>query len=226
MNRFITKSLALVALVGGMTAFSTNRAEAALSMQLTSYNAANVQLATTGVINDNVAPDGAPALGAIVFNGSVGDWQLNVDTGIGFPLFANQPHLDLNYTALSATGAVGDYLVIDFTESAEAVAAPSISTHIGGTNNSTITSAFVRVNGVQTGSLGPFNAASFSASGSATGSLVAPYSLTQRIVITRNAAGTVNASGDFEVIPEPATLSLFGLGMAGVAALRRRRQGN
>ena len=81
MNRFITKSLMLVALVGALTAFSTSRAEAALSMQLTSYNAANVQLATTGVINDNVAPDASGALGAIVFNGAVGDWTLNVGAG-------------------------------------------------------------------------------------------------------------------------------------------------
>jgi hypothetical protein len=225
MNRFFTKGLVLVALVGAMAAYST-KAEAALSMTLTSYNAANVVLGTTGVINDNGAGDSAGGLlGVIVFAGAVGTWDINVDTGQGQPIFPDQPHLDLAYVTTSLTGAAGDYLVIDFTES-NAASSGGVSTHIGGTNNGTSTTAYLLVNGVIVDTLGPFAAGGAFAGSSSAAGATSPYSLTQRIVVTRTGTGVVNASGDFEVVPEPATLSLLGLGLAGLAGLRRRRQAN
>src|SRR5689334_1321017 len=124
MNRFFTKSLVLVALVGALTAFSTSRADAALSMTLTSYSAANVQLATSGAI--------AGVGGVAVFNGAVGSWVVNVDTGIGTPIFP-QPKMDLNYTTVG-TGGAGEYLVIDFTDTNVLVGSPGFGLTFGGTN--------------------------------------------------------------------------------------------
>jgi hypothetical protein len=224
MNRILTKSFALIALVGAFTLSAATKSEAALTMTLTTYNAANVQQQTTGVITDNSGLDSTAALGAVTFNGAIGAWIVNVDTGLGAPILPDQPHLDLNYLTAAPGAAVGDYLVIDFTDTAETAGAASIGMKIGGTNNGTTTSASVLVNGVQTGALGPFAGSPFSGTGSAAIGVATPYSLTQRIVITRVAGGTGNASGDFEIVPEPATMSLFGLGLAGVAALRRRRQ--
>ena len=126
MNRFFTKSLALVALVGAFTMFASP-AQAALSMQLNAYNSANVLLATTGVINDNGAGDAAGAqLGQIVFVGGVGNWQINVDNGQGDPLLLNQPHMDLTYSSTSNAGAVGDYLEIVFTQTNTMTSSPSL----------------------------------------------------------------------------------------------------
>ena len=229
MNRFFKKSIVLMALVGGV-ALSTDKAEAALTLQLTSYNAANVVLGTTGVIADQGAGDAASGtVGAVAFVGGVGNWQLNITGGIGSPVFPDQPHLDLGYNSSSAAAgsAAGDYIVADFTET-NAVSSGSggLSLHIGGTNNNTVTTAYLLVNNVVTQTLGAFATPSYSLDITAPAAS-SPYTLTQRVVIQRVAVGGANGSGDYEAknipdVPEPAMLSL--LGLAGAAVVRRRRQ--
>jgi hypothetical protein len=229
MKRMITKSLALVALVGAMTAYSTSKAEATLVAYICDDAACTGggDLAQT----DNVgAGDTDPFLGSILMSGVVGDYEftVNIAQNLG-------NGLDLNYTATNRTaGVTGDVWlwVVDngFTGPA------NISGILGGTHDGGSVTAYIcgGDDNTQTNpNDGPCTSASDSnptdtdislnhlASGGS-------YAFSIGVKINGLPAGSrlapTTATGDFRTtIPEPASMSLLGLGLAAIAAARRRR---
>jgi hypothetical protein len=217
MKRMITKSLALLALVGAMTAYSSGKAEAALSLNL-----CTVEFCTSGttiVVTDGGAGDANPEVGAITYvGGFAGFSAASVNSAFGVPEIgtADAPQLDLHF---SATGAGEGFLY--------AVQGPygapdpgKYALNFGGTTTGTVS-----VTGIVGDSLsdaqtvGPF-------SGPFSGSMLlthpAPYTQVIGVHITQGAGGA--STGDLHLVPvpEPLSLSLLGLGLAG-AAMRRRR---
>lgn len=188
------------------------------------------QGATVVTVVDEGAGDSLSGLeDAVLFSGTVGTFNLNVSTALAAPGQQTFPALmDLN----SINTGVGT-LVIEASKVFDTL--PSISNilaTIGGTLASNSTGSLlyeVLVDGVAVTDL-LFNGGGASAfSDEEFAEFVATddeYELTLRVTITHEPGSTVTSSFDAAaqtVVPEPATLALFGAGLLGLGVLRRRQ---
>jgi hypothetical protein len=222
----MVKVAGILAVALALAVVTASKAEATASLRLT-------QGASVVTIVDG---DGD---GEITFLGAVGLFTLNVTTGLTKPDSgsASSPRMILDSFSQSSGGGPGPRtLVIEFTDTSFAGPEPGLSMSI--TGNSPVAGASVTyqayfdagdgafVQGPIINQLGPFlGPGGFSQSANGAGPVVAvPYSLTQVVTIVHNGSGTQTTTFNAQLIPEPALLSLFGLGLAGfgIAAKRRR----
>ncbi|HVG54710.1 MAG TPA: PEP-CTERM sorting domain-containing protein [Vicinamibacterales bacterium] len=234
----LTKAFTLTALVAGLVLLPSAKAEAAFTAYICSVQ--NCSGGTVKFADDNSAADADPTPGAITLvGGSVGGMNVTVNTSQSHPALV-QPGMDLTFTASTNTGSPNGDVWFYATDNNFSVIAPLIASisatflqggsgtveafvYGGVNNNPGQTSPLLGTSGVLSGSNGSTVGTTFAAGFP----LVSPYSYTLGLHIIRTGAGST--TGNFGVsgtpIPEPATLSLLGLGLTGIgAAVRRRRK--
>ena len=192
--------------------------------------------ATEVTIIDGQAGDMNPAAGAITFVGPIGDWNINVSTGLGEPVLPAAT-MDLNSVHTSSAGTASTLQIL-LTQIHNSIIYPGWAMEFGGTstNVSSISySAYVDDDDrpffttSQIGStIGPFSSSPFQGVASGPVSVSDLYSLTQVLSITGNGSpGAFNmfsADAELSPVPEPASLLLFGSGLSGAAAWARRKR--
>jgi hypothetical protein len=216
----------------------TGRADAGFKMMLSdSLDGASVTIADNGLGDLN------PALGVITFSGTVGEFAINVTSGLSKPVLGSLslPQMDLNSLDTKLAGSAADTLTIKLTDTdfVPFSGLGTLTTTAGGTLAGSVTSmkvqAFLDPTNTEFGTPGPgaqltFSTSPFAGSNSVGfGPLAAPYSLTMVETITAGAgAGSISFDNHLFVTnaPEPASLTLLGLGALGLLGYgwRKRRQ--
>ena len=221
MKKFRMSGWLLPMMVMALVAFPLHSSHAAAMLELTDGT-------TTVSVTDGGAGDINPLAGVITYSGSIGNWLLNVATGITKPVFpGDKPQLDLNSVNLSSSGASASNLTIAFSDTDFVPAGwQGFNSQVGGTTSGTVNflSAFNDGADHTLASLG-FGGGAFSGSDYSASTPTGPFSL-REVVNILHAAGIQSTSFNAEVFaaPEAGALLLFGTGLIGLVGYRRSRR--
>ena len=212
------KKLSLaVALLGGFATYAHAVAVLTLSDGVNPIVIVNDNNLGVGA---NTADYNASTLGFVSFNGSIGNWSINVAVGTTQPVeTAATPSMHLS-SVNNSSGA--GTMVVTFTDTFTFAQANKLLAGIGGAQPNGSVMYEVIVNGsvfnIGTSALNPFAFSSGYIAYSA-----GTYDITQRTTITHSAAGTTSVDATVSRAPDAgSTLALLGGALIGLGLIRRR----
>jgi len=233
--------LVLATLVGGLCG-GANQADASFILRLTQgANSVTVRdnLPGTSVGIADPAVDANAAIGGITFIGVVGNYTLNVTTGLSKPVLPNDAyHAQMDLNSVDVAGVGGGKLTIELTDTDFIPAGPGyLTADVGGSQTngsvsfdvwkSTTNQEFAEAGPIHL-SFGPFTTPSYSGSGSVFhGDIPNPYSMTLVTTIDKPSPGSVSFNLQVDnILPEPASLTLWSVisGLGAVVGWRSRRK--
>jgi LPXTG-motif cell wall-anchored protein len=230
MLRFLPTAI-LIGLLGG-------RAEAGLILKLSD----TADLASVTIV-DNGIGDLSSDLGVVTFAGKVGEFNVNVSTGLSSPVIGSGlfPQMDLNSIDAKPTGSKADVLTIQLTYTGwgPTLTPTTLTQEVGGTLSGSIASvkfntfvdptntAFGTGAGTIKGTALTFSGSPYSGTNNLQyGPLSGLYSVTEVGTISAH-VGSGSVSYDFALapVPEPSSLTLAGFGiLAGIGLVYRKRR--
>jgi len=196
--------------------------------------------ATTVVVNDGDPADQCPGPGCVTFSGPVGDFTVNITTGLSRPV---TPGAQLQLSSVDVFSALGGptQLEIDLTDIGFSLPGPAAKTLISNISGSlsapagstldasqcvgfdnlafgcvpgvTLTHPTFGPGGISDTQTGPFTT-------------VAPFAITETVTLAFSGAGLAQftltstaVTAAIAAVPQPRALLLLGLGLAGLWAL-------
>jgi hypothetical protein len=182
-------------------------------------------------IEDNGAGDINPMLGVITFNQSLGNWIVNVTTGITKPVLGTNeiPRLDLNSVNVTSSGSGPADLLIGFSETGFTYSGPGFTSLIGGVAGGTVDyKTYLDANNILFGmgsglSAGLFGPGAFAWSDSATVGHGSQYSLTELVQVSHTGPFQATSFNAEIITPEPGTMFLLGSGLICLAGWGRKK---
>ena len=228
--------LVLVLSVGMLVVESLPSAQAGLMLRLQSGS-------DTKTVEDGGAGDINSVTGAVTFMGSVGNFFLNVTTGLSKPVIGDKDYIaSLDLNSVNVSGALPGSLTLMLTDTDFDLLPPSIGsaiTLIGGVTPGFVTfETFLDPDNKEFGEMGspisltgaqaPLGGGAIDKEVSTTVPLpdTGPFSLTSIVTLTHPTGG-MYSSFNLEVsvaTPEPGTLLLLGTGLLGFAGYTWRRR--